>query len=99
MVENSVTKRRHIRFDPDSGDYVQIDHKLEGTEFTCQHVALLIEESPMGGCSIACLKSVGLIKGTTYRLKVGRLSPLLAEVMWTRELDDKLMRCGLRFLE
>ncbi|MCX6130769.1 MAG: hypothetical protein NTX25_17130 [Proteobacteria bacterium] len=99
MVENPSAKRRFIRFEPDSGDYVQIDKDPEGASFTCHEVALLVEESPMGGCSIACLKSIRLSKGSIYRFKVGKMSPLKAEVVWIRELDDKLERCGLRFLE
>lgn len=92
-------QRRYIRFDPDSGDFVQIDKNAQSSEFQFQEVALLVEESPMGGFGIVCLRAVGLTKGSVYRFKVGKMAPLKAEVVWERVLDDKVVRYGLRFLE
>ena len=99
MAEDHIRKRRHIRFQPDSGDYVQIDKDPNSLEFNFQEVALLVEESPLGGFSIACLKTVELAMGNVHRFKVGKMSPLKAEVVWARDLDEKLARYGLRFLE
>ncbi len=98
MIDHN-DKRKYIRFEPDNGDFVQIDKNAQSTEFHFQDVALLVEESPMGGFGIVCLQSVGLTKGSVYRFKVGKLAPLKAEVVWERILDDKVVRYGLRFLE
>ena len=98
-MEDSSDKRKFIRFEPDGADFVQIDKSTHSSGFEFQGVGLLVEESPMGGFSIACLRSVGLIKGSVYRFKVGKMAPLKAEVVWERILDDKIVRFGLRFLE
>jgi len=98
-MEDQSDKRKYIRFEPDSGHFVQIDKNPNSTEFQFKEVALLVEESPMGGFGIACLRSVGLIKGSIYRFKVGKMAPLKAEVVWEHILDDKVVRFGLRFLE
>jgi len=98
-MQDHNDKRKYIRFEPDSGDFVQIDKNPLSSEFQFQEVALLVEESPMGGFGIACLRTVGLVKGTVYRFKVGKMAPLKAEVVWERILDDKVVRYGLRFLE
>lgn len=98
-MEDNSDKRKYIRFEPDSGDFVQIDKNPVSQEFQFQEVALLVEESPMGGFGLVCLRSVGLVKGSIYRFKVGKMAPLKAEVVWERILDDKVVRLGLRFLE
>ncbi len=98
-MEENNDKRKYIRFEPDSGDFVQIDKNPHSSEFHFQEAALLVEESPMGGFGLVCLRSVGLTKGNVYRFKVGKMAPLKAEVMWERILDDKVVRVGLKFLE
>lgn len=98
-MQDYSDKRKYIRFEPDGGDFVQIDKNPLSSDFKFQEVALLIEESPVGGFSIACLSTVGLVKGTVYRFKVGKMAPLKGEVVWERILDDKISRYGIRFLE
>lgn len=92
------SQRKYIRAKPDDSEYAQIDMNIEG-EFSFQYAALIIEESPMGGCSIACLEKVGLSKGIVCRIKVGHMAPLKAEVVWERRLDQEVIRYGLKFLE
>lgn len=96
---NYANQRRHIRARPDATDYVQIDKNPDNANFNLDAVALLVEEAPMGGFGVVCLKSVGLEKGVVYRFKVGRMAALKAEVVWTKELDEDIIRAGLRFLE
>lgn len=96
---NFANQRRHIRAKPDACDYVQIDKNPDNPDFHADAVALLVEEAPMGGCGIVCLKNVGLEKGQVYRVQVGRMAPLRAEVVWTKVLDGDILRAGLRFLE
>jgi hypothetical protein len=62
-------------------------------------VAMILEESPMGGCGLAMQITPDLKPGVKVRAKVGKLAPLLAEVVWVRVLDDRVMRVGLRYLE
>ena len=90
--------RKYMRVAPDSNEYVQIDFKTEG-DFSFDYAALVVEESPMGGCSIVCLKSFGIKVGLVCRLKLGHMAPLLSEVVWKSELDDQVTKYGIKFLE
>lgn len=90
--------RKYIRAAPDPQESVQIDLSLDG-DFEFQFTALVVEEAPMGGCSIACLKSIGLKNGSLCRIKIGHLAPFRSEVVWEKELDEKLVRLGIKFLE
>lgn len=90
--------RKYMRVPPDPTEYVQIDLSVDG-EFKFSYAALVVEESPMGGCSIVCLESVGLDVGTKCRMKVGSISPLLSEIVWATKLDDHIIRYGVKFLE
>ena len=96
---DAANKRRHIRFAPDPLDYAQIALDVEAPTFTPDFVALIVEESPMGGCGLAMLISDRIVSGTKVLAKVGRLTPLRSEVVWVRKIDEHIMRLGLRFLE
>jgi hypothetical protein len=96
---DASNKRRHIRFTPDPLDYAQISLDLDAATFTPDFVALIVEESPMGGCGLAMLQTDRVVSGTKLLAKVGRLTPLRSEVVWVRKVDDHIMRLGLRFLE
>ena len=95
--ENNV-RRKYIRAVPDADEYVQIDLNLDG-EFSFDYAALVVEESPLGGCSIVCLNSIPLEVGTQCRMKVGKMSALKSEIVWKRDLDEQVLRCGIKFLE
>lgn len=95
----SEGKRRFVRFEPDVGDYAQIDKNPDDGDFKVDSIALIVDEAPYGGCSLVCLKNAGMEKGAVHRFKIGKLSPLRAEIVWLREVDDKVVRIGLRFLE
>lgn len=99
MTRPQDYKRRYLRSKPDPKDYVQIDLDPNREEFNFQHVGLLVEESPMGGCGIICLAEVGLTDERIVCLKVGRMAPLKAQVVWCRKLDEDVFRYGLKFLE
>jgi hypothetical protein len=93
-------KRRLIRFPGDPLDFALLDFGPDDRPFSPQQVALLVEEAPMGGCSLAV--SAGgeqLVEGRGCRVKVGRMEPVRAEVRWARALDDRITRVGLQFLE
>ncbi|NRA63904.1 MAG: hypothetical protein HRU19_05440 [Pseudobacteriovorax sp.] len=92
------SKRRFIRAEPDLNQYAQIDPNVEG-DFSFVYAALIVEESPLGGCSIVCLESLKLAVDDIVRIKVGNMAPLKAEIVWSRPLDDQVVRCGIKFLE
>ena len=97
--ESSKHTRKHIRFRPDANDVAYIDTKIGSDTFESDFVALIIEESPMGGCGIMCLDHFTLEPGMRVRIKVGKLHPLLAEVMWAKNEIKDVKRYGLKFLE
>ncbi len=93
-------KRRLIRFRGDPLDFALLDFGADDRPFSPQLVALIVEEAPMGGCSLAASTlEEHLVEGRRCRVKVGRMEPLRAEIRWTRPLDDRVTRVGLQFLE
>ena len=98
MSSPQQVRRKYIRAAPDPNEYVQIDHNLDG-DFSFDYAGLVVEESPLGGCSIVGLKSVGLQVGDHRRMKVGHMAPLRSEVVWLKELDEQVFRYGIKFLE
>ena len=97
--ENFISKRKHVRFRPDPNDVAYIDTKTTSEEFNSEFAALIVEESPMGGCGVICLDYVELKNGDEIKIKVGKLHPLLAEVMWSDILAKGVKRYGIKFLE
>lgn len=98
-MHEANNKRKHIRFKPDPMAYAEIDGDAGGHPFKPQTVGLIVNESPMGGCSIITLDYINLNVGDHCRVKVGELAPLLAEVVWKRLMDDHVIRFGFKFLE
>lgn len=93
-------KRKHLRFKPDPLDVAYIDFESRlGKQFDPHAVGLIVEEAPLGGCGIAIRHTERLQTGDICSIKVGRLAPLKAEVCWRNQLDNMVIRMGLRFLE
>jgi len=88
-----------VRFRPDPLDFAELDFGATDAPFSAQLVALIAEESPMGGVGLAMLMTRRIQKGVVLRVKVGRLAPLLSEVRWVRMLEGDLIRVGIKFLE
>ena len=103
MVETHddlTVKRRRIRFRPDPLDYCQIDSRSESSEpFVPDSVAIVVDEEPMGGCGVVMLDTHRLVVGSLCRIKVGRLDPLRAKIVWRRDLEAGIVRVGFEFLE
>lgn len=91
--------RKHIRAIPDPTDFAQIDTDPDRDEFLFEYVALIREEAPMGGCGIICIETVPLKQDQRIKIKVGRLDPLRAEVVWVKKIDEGILSLGIRFLE
>lgn len=92
--------RKYIRFRPDVGSYAVIDfNPNKDVPFHGQALALIIDEAPMGGCSLVSLKDVTLNPGAECRVKLGAMAPLRAQCVWVKQLDEDVFRIGFRFLE
>jgi hypothetical protein len=98
-AEPSAVKRRHLRFRPDPMEYAQIAVRDLGAPFTPEMVALVSEEAPMGGCGLVLMETPLLKVGDICRVKVGRIDPLRAQVMWRQAVESGIIRLGLKFLE
>lgn len=98
MSKKTYKDRSYLRCRPDPYDYVQIYIGNDIKEFEFQYAGLLVDESPMAGCSFVCLESVGLNVGDICVLKVGQIAPLKSEVVWKRVLDEIVVRFGVKFL-
>lgn len=93
-------KRKFIRFKPDAGAYAVIDFNGDANvPFRGQAIALIVEEAPMGGCSLVVLQDVKFNPGAECKVKLGALSPLCARVAWVKQLDEDVSRIGFQFLE
>ena len=94
-----VVKRRHLRFRPDPMEYAQVSIQSLRDPFTPELVALVSEEAPMGGCGLVLIETPLLKVGDICRVKVGRIDPLRAQVMWRQVVEPGIIRLGLKFLE
>jgi hypothetical protein len=95
----SPVKRRNLRFRPDPMEYAEIAVQSLGTLFAPEMVALISEEAPMGGCGLVLLETPLLRVGDICQVKVGRIDPLRAQVMWRQAVGPGIIRLGLKFLE
>lgn len=93
-----TSARKSIRFSPDSGSLAEIAFGPVAKAFKAQHHALVLSESATG-CSILVAFAPDVSVGDRLRLKVGNLSPLLAEVRWVVPLDEQIQKIGFMYLQ
>ncbi len=93
--------RRYLRFPPDPKEVAYIDFNCQRDNFTIKLAALIVDVAPKGGCSLVfTLPSGETIKDNQRcRIKIGDLLPVTAEVVWHKQLDRNIYRCGFIFLE
>jgi hypothetical protein len=93
-------KRKSTRFDPGPGTIAMIDLQgRESGEFRPTLLGLVFSEA-FKGCGLIVLSRDGEIKvGDTWKVKVGKLSPMAAEIRWVKFLDEQVARIGLEYLE
>lgn len=89
---------QHMRFKPDPMDAAMVDLKASTPAFEPTMSCLILNES-FSGCALVIPTAFPISEGTFMRVKVGRMEPLRAEVVWTQRLDDELLKVGIRFLE
>jgi hypothetical protein len=99
MSPEEQPSRKHLRFKPDPLEYAQVSLDAESAEFSPAFVALIVEESPVSGCSLIAHEHADLNPGDRCRVKIGQLAPILAELAWKRPMESGLMRVGFQFLE
>jgi hypothetical protein len=92
-------RRRHLRFKPDLLEYALVAVDADVPIFKADLMALIIDESPIFGCSIVAYEHPGLVVGKDCMVKVGDLAPLQARVSWKKPSEPGLIRIGLEFLE
>jgi hypothetical protein len=92
--------RRKLRFPPDAGAIAWID-PTEGQRletFSPRIPALIIDES-RDGCGVAVLYHPQMMEGARMLVQIGELIPVPCEVRWIKDLDEDVLKVGLRYLE
>jgi hypothetical protein len=91
--------RSLLRFAPDPGTFAAIDMSLDlDVKFAPQHFALVFSES-FSGCGLIVYNNRGIKEGSQFRIQVGQLTPMLAEVKWRKDLDKEVARVGCVYIE
>lgn len=89
---------RSIRFQPDPLDHALIDFRSGQGEFTPTAVALILNES-FTGCALIIKTFETLKPEQQVRVKVGRLDPMAAKIVWVKPMEDHVIKAGIQFLE
>lgn len=89
--------KKAIRFQPDPLDYALIDFS-EDDQFNPTSVGLILNES-FTGCALVFKTMQPPQTEQIIKVKVGRLNPLRARVVWGKILEEGLIKVGLQFLE
>lgn len=96
-------RRKYIRSTPDPMEYAEIDYSNgKGANWSPMQVALIEEESAMGGCGLVFQRypfNQCLEKGFKVTIKLGKLEPLFAECMYVEDQGKNLVKAGFKFLE
>lgn len=97
-AEVRVKIKRPIRFKPQDGVYAFIDTRPNARRFSPQIACLVSNQSTKGFALVQIPKEAPEV-GALIRVKVGPLCPLLAEVRWFEQLDERVFKVGYLFLE
>jgi hypothetical protein len=94
-----TTNRRKIRYQPDKLDMAFVMFNGEASEWLPDDVALIVDESSISGAQLVIKINDKCKPGARIKMQLGRLEPMLSEIVWCREVDSGLIRIGVRFLE
>ena len=89
---------RALRFPPDPSDHANLSFDPEG-EFQVDWQALIVDEALGAGCGLVVFAHPKIVVGAQIRVQVGRRDPVLAQVVWMKELPQKLCQVGLKYLK
>lgn len=94
-------RRRFMRFPPDPLQTALIDFSTDGS-FEPGYVGLIRQEA-YAGCGLLLVYRDGLEQefaaGRKCTIKVGKLDPMPAEVVWSVILDEEALKVGFQFEE
>lgn len=90
--------RSSIRFHPDPTDYALLDFKPKALRFSPSTSALILNES-YSGCAILMTSEVVIPTKTKVKIKVGKLDPILGEIIWVKNLEENIFKVGIKLLE
>ena len=99
MASDSRKAARPFRFPADPLDLALIAIDGLPEAFRPDLGALILDEAPLSGCGLVLLDHPGLEVGAVCVVKVGRMDPLPAKIVWKKEIESKLVRVGLQYLE
>lgn len=91
-------KRKHVRYRPDRLTTAKIQLDAVTSSFVSEASALVYEES-YGGCCLIVINERPVALQDRWRIQVGNLQPMIAEVVWVKRLDDAVYKVGMKFLE
>lgn len=87
-----------LRFKPDPMDCALIDFAPPKNDFQASHIGLILNESYTG--SALLLNTLDSIReGQELRVKIGRVGPLKAKVVWVKAIEDSILKVGVQYEE
>lgn len=99
-MEKVKNTRQQTRFPPLAMEVAEVSLNPEASilDFRGDMVALVVDESPLGGCCLVVCRVDALHPGDFCVLRVGQQIPVSAEVRWRRDLGESVAKVGLQFL-
>ena len=98
-MPSQTNKRRHLRHQPDAGDFAMIDVSSPLDRPFHPTIPALIVDEAFKGCGLIVLPHPKLTVGARLRVQVGKLAPVTAEIRWKLEIDTQVHKIGLMYLE
>lgn len=89
--------RKSIRFQPDPMTIAWMDFS-NSKDFEPTLVGLVLNEA-YKGCALIVASDEPLKKEQKLKIKVGRLSPLKAQIAWIKNLEENIFKLGIKLLE
>lgn len=99
-AKKMIRKRNSVRYpgDPAAVAYIDTGRNKNKSNFKHNYIGIVSEES-YRGCGLIMILDESLITGDQCQVKIGNGPILKAEVRWRMELDAKVMRIGLMYVD
>lgn len=99
MNPEGTVRPRPIRFTPDPLDHALVAFDGLADQFRPEIIAIIYDEAPLNGCGLVMLDHPRIEPDALCVVKVGRMDPVAARVVWKRELKPKLVQVGFEYLD
>lgn len=100
MTQAKTTRQRNaLRFNPDMGAHAEFGHFDENQNWVCEKAAVILNESYTGCGLVTVGDKKEFLEGQECLLKVGPMNPLEAEIVWCKEIDERVLRLGLCYCD